>query len=113
MYGLERRVANRARPNRSENHIRQADVGGEIRRSVDLRRHVEPRQVLSRKAILPGWHHWQRRRKIVARRFAGQLGKEEFLVAQPHNDDPRTASFPIHIPQPPPPPTHTPPPPPP
>src|SRR3546814_9912616 len=49
IYGLERRVANRALPNRSENHIRQADVGGEIRRSFDLRWHVEPRQVLSRK----------------------------------------------------------------
>src|SRR3546814_13530505 len=53
IYGLERRVADGTLPNRSENHIRQEDVGGEIRRSVDLRRHVEPRQVLSRQAIIP------------------------------------------------------------
>ncbi len=92
------RLAQRRMADRDMHHVGQADIGGEIGRTVDLGGRIEPGHVRPRQpprataAQRQGFGHG------LARRRLSQFGKAQPLLAMDDKAVPRLATVPVHAP---------------
>ena len=96
---LQEGIADRPLPDRGIDHVRQADIGGIIGRSIDLCRDIEATHTPACEPVLPPT---RTKRNILgkphSRRFFGEFAKAQPVVAARHEPAPCIAGQPVGIP---------------